>query len=200
MARPRKFSPEYALGAAMHAFWSHGFHGAPFDLLVKKTGASRHGLYQEFGDKDRLLLLSLQHYEKTVLGELVEELHRDEAALPELRHFFQRIAQIARFDSDGAGCLICNTQLEMPEQGPVHDHIGQFFERLRTTFLRCLERARQKGQLENEKDVNALSHYLVGLVHSISANAQSNPSDEAYEAYVEIALSVFGCASVKLST
>jgi len=192
MARPRKFDPEFAVDAAMHAFWSHGFQGASFDRLVKKTGASRHGLYQEFGGKDRLLLSAIRHYEKSVLGELVELLCREDAALPELRHFFHRIAQIARYDSDGAGCLICNTQLEMPNEGPVRDHIERFFERMRLTFQQCLERARQQHQLQADRDVIALSHYLVGLVHSISANAQSNPSDEAYNAYVEIALSVLG--------
>lgn len=190
MARPRKFDPELALDAAMYAFWSYGYQGASFDRLVEKTGASRHGLYQEFGGKDSLLLSAIRHYEKTVLGELVELLSKEDSALPELQLFFHRIAQIARYDADGAGCLICNTQLEMPEKGRVRDHIDRFFERLRMTFLQCLERARQQGQLEQGKDVTTLSHYLVGLVHSISANAQSNPSDEAYDAYVEIALSV----------
>lgn len=190
MARPRKFDPDTALDTAMRAFWKNGFHGASFDHLVKETGASRHGLYQAFGDKDRLLLSSLQHYEKTVLGDLVRMLSDDNAAMPELKQFFQRIADIARHDTDGAGCLICNTQLEFPEKGPVRTHIKKFFERLQLVFQRCLERAQQKGQLSRDKDTIELSHYLVGLVHAISANAQSNPSDDAYRAYVKIALNV----------
>lgn len=191
MARPRKFDPEAALDAAMRAFWRCGYHGASFDLLVENTGASRHGLYQAFGDKDQLLLASVRHYEQAVLGDLVEALRKEDAALPELKEFFLRIAQIARYDSRGAGCLICNTQLEMPEQGPVREHIERFFVRMRKIFQQCLKRAKRHGQLSGDKDITALSHYLVGLVHSISANAQSNPSDQAYDAYIKVALSVF---------
>lgn len=191
MARPRKFDPDTALNAAMRAFWKHGFLGTSFDHLVEETGASRHGLYQTFGDKDHLLLLSLRYYEKTVLGELVKMLNDDNAALPELKQFFERIAHIARTDTDGSGCLICNTQLEFPETGPVRNHIKKFFERLQLVFQRCLEHAQQKRQISRDKSATELSHYLVGLVHAISANAQSNPSDDAYHTYLKIALNVF---------
>lgn len=190
MARPRKFDPDTALDAVMRAFWHYGYHGASFDQLVKETGASRHGLYQAFGDKDHLLLSALKCYEKAVLGDLVAMLIDGDAALPELKQFFGRIADIARQDTDGAGCLICNTQLEFPETGPVRTHIEKFFVRLQHVFQTCLKRAQQKGQLSRSKDATELSHYLVGLVHAISANAQSNPSDDAYHAYVKIALAV----------
>jgi len=191
MARPRKFDPDTALDAVMRAFWQYGYHGASFDHLVKETGASRHGLYQAFGEKDRLLLSSLQRYEQTVLGDLVKLLNDNTAALPELKQFFERIAHIARHDTDGTGCLICNTQLEFPETGPVRTHIVKFFRLLQQLFQQCLERAQIMGQLSQNKDVTELSHYLIGLVHAISANAQSNPSDAAYQAYVKIALKAF---------
>jgi len=190
MARPRKFTPEEAVDSAMHAFWRDGAQHVSYDQLVKKTGASRHGLYQEFGSKDRLLLSSLQHYEKAVLGDLMDELLKEDAALQELKHFFHSIAKIARYDSDSSGCLICNTQLEIPDKGPVRSHIDSFFKRMRSVFQQCLDRAQQQGQIDSDKDTSDLSHYLVGVVHSISANAQSTPSNDAYDSYVEIALSV----------
>ncbi len=190
MARPRKFDPEIVIDAAMHAFWINGYKGVSFDQLVNDTGASRHGIYQEFGDKPGLLLSTLLHYEQTILRELTTELRDESAGLPEIRQFFRRIAKVARYETGGAGCLMCNAHIEMEADAQIRDYTEAFFKRLQLLFRHCLSRAQAQGELEPGKGTTAMSHYLVGLVRGISVNARSNPSAKAYDAYIEVALSV----------
>ncbi|HED14627.1 MAG TPA: TetR/AcrR family transcriptional regulator [Gammaproteobacteria bacterium] len=190
MARPRNFDPDIVVEVAMRAFWEHGYAGASFDKLVDDTGASRHGIYQEFGDKTGLLLSTLLHYEQTVLHKLTLELRGEKAALPEIRQFFQRVAKVARYDTEGAGCFMCNSHIEMEAEPQIREYTESFFQRLQRLFRRCLSQAQAQGELEPEKNITALSHYLVGLVRGISVNARSNPSAKAYDAYIEVALSV----------
>ena len=175
----------------MHAFWTNGFRGVSFDQLVDETGASRHSLYQEFGDKRRLLARALEHYENTVLRELFKELRQDDASLEAIERFFRRMSRVARPGSRrGPGCLMCNSHIELESDVEIRKQIESFFRRLQRVFLESLERAKRMGDLDHDANPLDLSRFLVGLVRGVSANARSRSSDADYTAYVEVSMSI----------
>ena len=188
MARPRNFDPELALDAAMHAFWQEGFEAVSIDQLVAVTGASRHGLYADFGDKTDMVVKSLALYEQTVLRDLFKGIQGDGAGLPELRQFFVRMAKVARKSSNRSGCFMCNAYIELSDIGAVQAYTVDFFRRVTARFQQVLERAQLAGDLDASLDTLSLAHYLVGLIRGISANARSQCSDRAYQSYVQIGL------------
>ncbi len=190
MARTREFDPTDALDRAMHAFWSNGFEGASFERLVDETRVSRHGLYQEFGDKRSLLSLALTHYERTILKDLTADLGSDGASLAAIETFFERVARVARSESGGSGCFMCNSQVELSSDPRIRKQTDAFFRRLHRLFRLALDRAWVEGELHVSADTNSLSHYLIGLVRGISANARSGSSQSQYRAYVETSLGV----------
>src|SRR2546422_3381748 len=65
----------------MELFWRQGYAATPLDRLVRRTGASRYGLYATFGGKRDLLLASLERYSQAVMrseehtSELQSRLH-----------------------------------------------------------------------------------------------------------------------------
>jgi len=58
----------------MELFWRQGYAATPLDRLVRRTGASRYGLYATFGGKRDLLLASLERYSQAVMDPMLEPL------------------------------------------------------------------------------------------------------------------------------
>lgn len=111
--RPRGFTPEKALDAALLTFWRQGYRATSLDDLVAATGASRASLYQLFGDKRALFLRCLDLYGER-FAQRVEEAAEAE---PTMRAALARIlgASADRLTSSEApaGCLRCNSTLEL---------------------------------------------------------------------------------------
>ena len=62
VGRPKKFSRDHALKAAMHVFWSKGYDGASMKDLTTAMGINGPSLYAEFGDKLRLYQTAIDSY------------------------------------------------------------------------------------------------------------------------------------------
>src|SRR3546814_19937573 len=60
--RPRKFSEESALDAAMMVFWQEGYHASSVAQLCSAMQLKAPSLYATFGDKESLFLKSLDRY------------------------------------------------------------------------------------------------------------------------------------------
>jgi len=60
--RTKAFQPAQALDRAMELFWRDGYAATGLDQLVRRTGASRYGLYATFGGKRDLFVASLERW------------------------------------------------------------------------------------------------------------------------------------------
>lgn len=185
MGRLREFEPSEILDQIMHIFWQNNFQNVSYDHLVKQTGVNRHGLYQVYGDKANILLKSLRHYEQTILLEPVSLLRNTEKqdALKAIGRFFSKIAFIARYDAKRAGCLLCNTHIQQTKHKEIKEFTTQFFKKLKLFFLNLLKQVPILSTTPEK-----LASYLVGLVLSVSINAQILENDKEYDAFIKVAL------------
>src|SRR5256885_11252903 len=69
--RTKTFYPVEALDRAMELFWRDGYAATGLDRLVRRTGASRYGLYTTFGGKRDLYLASLERYSQAGMGPML---------------------------------------------------------------------------------------------------------------------------------
>ena len=76
MARPREFAVDTVLERAMNVFWAKGYEAASLDDLCAATGLGRSSLYAAFGDKQELLLRTLDRYEKQGIARITAALGR----------------------------------------------------------------------------------------------------------------------------
>ena len=70
----KSFDRSEALEKAMMVFWQKGYKKTSVADIVAATGASRYGLYDEFGDKHALYLAALDHYEKNPVAWMLGDL------------------------------------------------------------------------------------------------------------------------------
>jgi len=161
--RTKAFEPAQVLDRAMDLFWRHGYAATGLDQLVRRTGASRYGLYTTFGGKRDLFLASVERYSQAVMDPMIGALEQASASLTEIRGFFDRVLNVMRRAGDHRGCLICNTAVERGGGDPAAaQRVRRHFSRVRRLLARALANARRDGSVSRDLPLRAQADHLLG--------------------------------------
>jgi TetR/AcrR family transcriptional repressor of nem operon len=162
--RSKAFQPAEALDHAMELFWRDGYAATGLDQLVRRTGASRYGLYATFGGKRDLFIASLERYSQAVMDPMLEPLENGRASEREIRAFFDRVLELIRRHGDRRGCFICNAAFERGAADPAAGTcVRRHFGRVRRLLRRALGNARRDGSLPHAIAVPAGADHLLGV-------------------------------------
>jgi TetR/AcrR family transcriptional repressor of nem operon len=141
MPRPKGYDEDEVLTRAMRVFWEAGY-GASTRQLADAMGINQYSVYASFESKQGLFVRALNRYiDHVVEGSALLPLLSDQAAIPELRQFFESFVHTKNVDAPN-GCLICNTMIENAEHTrPVENAI----ERYRVLVIQALSHALVNG-------------------------------------------------------
>jgi len=173
----------------MELFWRQGYAATPLDRLVRRTGASRYGLYATFGGKRDLLLASLERYSQAVMDPMLEPLEDPRASATEIRAFFDRVLGVIRRPGDGRGCFICNVAFERGVlDAAVAGRVRRHFDRVRRLLARALRNARRDGCLSRDLTVPACADHLLGTAAGAFLLARSGMAIGFIQRFVDTAI------------
>jgi len=189
VSRTKAFEPAEALDSAMELFWCHGYGATALDRLVRRTGASRYGLYATFGGKRDLFLASLERYSQAIMDPMVGSLEAAGASAPEIRGFFERVLGVIGATGDGRGCFMCNAAFE---RGAVDRAAGRrvarHFTRVRRALARALANARRAGRLSDDLPMPAYADHLLGVAAGSFLLARSGMAIGFIRRFIDTAL------------
>jgi TetR/AcrR family transcriptional regulator, transcriptional repressor for nem operon len=191
MARPREFDAEVALESAMELLWTKGYEATSLDDLCEVTGLSRSSFYATFGSKRKLLLRSVDRYVERRVPSLIETLARPvpvrEAFATLLGDFVDQIVA----GSGRRGCFLGNCAAELPrsDRGAL-TQVRQGLGRTEAVFREALARAKARGELQPEADVDALARFLTAGIQGLRLVGKVNPDRAALE---DIAATMLKC-------
>ncbi len=166
MARPRAYDPEKVLDAAVRTFWKRGYEGTSVRDLVESCGVTTRTMYDAFRGKERLFEAALDRYRETVLDPTLTLLE-GARGLRALERFAAAFAAATGAD----GCLFVNTAAERNlVSTSARRRVEKHLERLRRTFVRKLEEAREDGAFHGDADTR--SAQLVATVTGLILGAK----------------------------
>jgi TetR/AcrR family transcriptional repressor of nem operon len=173
----------------MDLFWRDGYAATPLDQLVRRTGASRYGLYATFGGKRDLFLASLERYSQAVMDPMLGPLEDARASGTEIRRFFDRVLDVIRSPGDGRGCLMCNAAFERRGFDPAAaKRVRRHFDRVRRLLARALTNARRDRCLPHGLAVPTHADHLLGTAAGAFLLARSGMSIGFIRRFVDTAL------------
>jgi TetR/AcrR family transcriptional regulator, transcriptional repressor for nem operon len=191
MPRPKEFNPDEAIEKAMHVFWHKGYEATSIEDLLGAMDLNRGSLYDTFGDKRQLFLKVVDRYCTTVVGSKFALLDQPGPALPTLRVFIHGMLNGALADPQRRGCLIANTVMELaPHEKEVAGTLRQTLKMLEDAFFRVLNRAKQQGELNSQKDSRALARFLTTMMQGTIVMIKSGAAAETVRQTTETALSI----------
>ena len=191
MPRPKEFIPDEAIEKAMQVFWHQGYEATSMEDLLTAMNLNRGSLYDTFGDKRQLFLKVIDRYCHGFVGEKFSLLDQPGPALPALRLFIRGMIEGGLADPQRRGCLIANTVMELsPHEKEIAGTLRQVLKMAEDTFFRVLVRAKEQGELNNDKDPRALARFLTTMLQGTIVMIKSGASADAVKQTVETALSL----------
>ncbi|MFJ6747012.1 MULTISPECIES: TetR/AcrR family transcriptional regulator [unclassified Streptomyces] len=193
MARPRKFDEGRAVDAAMDAFWAAGYEATSTQDLCDATGLGRSSIYNTFKSKHHLFDRALARYMECKNAELTELLESELPARVKIRTLLQRVIdEEFEQDSDGRGCLVVNTCVEVSARdaevaATLARDYGVRLEALRAV----IESGQRDGDIAAGKDARTLAHLVIASISGLRVSARSGVDRVALQGVAEAALTAF---------
>jgi len=174
MSRTEVFNREKVLDKAKNIFWFKGYSGTSMQDLVDETGLNRSSIYNSFGSKMELYLLTLKKYQEDI-DELFERANQQNRnAIETIGLLFLYVLEDVLEDTEAKGCMLINCQTEMGNQDA---HLNALFEayqeRLRSMFQRLVTRGQAEGYIRPDEKSDLLAYYLVNALHGFKISGMN---------------------------
>lgn len=183
------FDVNEALDQMLKVFWQQGFKTTTTKQLAKSANLSEGSLFNTFGSKRELYILSLQRYREHAqfLFELIE---KDTSPIHGFRAYWDAIAARATDKSRVNGCMITNATIEQSQDAKIAEFIDTVHSENEKFFKKQLDRAVKLGELKQGTDTKALAQFFQHSVQGIRVLSRINPSKQKMRNIVNTAMSV----------
>lgn len=176
MARQKEFDTHIVLEKAMNVFWENGYEHTSMQNLVDAMGIHRRSIYDTFGDKHHLFILSLKLYEELIIQKIQMSILESMSVHEKLKAMF---SVIINDKENRSGCLIVNTAAELSNiDTVVEKEIQDFFNREEELIFNILLMAQKQNEIAISTDIEALSYFLHNALIGIRVLSKTTNDSE----------------------
>lgn len=135
--RPKEFNRNSVLEKCLTLFWEEGYNGTGIQEIVKRTNVNRYSLYEEFGNKEGILIASLELYKKRHISwELLAQPLSIEHVLFE---FYTSFFNPSKDNNHLIGCYISSMAMELRETNVMQSFFNAYLDLLKDRFEQLLK-------------------------------------------------------------
>ena len=173
----KSFDTDDVLGKAMAAFWARGYAATSMQDLVECMGIGRGSLYAAFGDKRRLFLRALAHYDDRHRRRWTERLSAFASPRQAILAAFDEVIA-ATLEGSRNGCLLINTSLEVsPHDGEIAAVVAQALDGMEAFFRAMVQRGQAAGEMPPALDAAETARGLLALLAGLRVLSRSRPEE-----------------------
>ena len=185
--RPREFSEDKALEAAMRIFWERGFEGTSLTDLTNAMGINRSSLYAAFGDKEALFKKAVARYFEGPLNFMKRALQQ-----PTARAFVEALLRgTVKFLADTSHPRCCLSLEALATATNLEAVRLAMIEWRKTGEIKAqerLERARLEGDLPKDLNTEDVGRYIATFVMGLGVQSANGATYKQLSGAVEVAL------------
>lgn len=189
MARSKEFNEEEALDKAMEIFWRQGFEKTSIQDLVDQMGIHRRSLYDTFGDKHSLFVLTLERYESLIAAQIRKQITEEMTTVESIRKIFE--LAVYSDNTNPKGCLIVNTAVELSLlDNDVSQRIKSAFKQTENLIADLLIRGQARGEVASSFDISELSRYIHNALIGIRVLVKVTEDPKEFDSTIDMTLSI----------
>lgn len=194
--RPRAYEPDVALGKALELFRRNGFSATSLDDLSAATGMNRPSLYGAFGDKRGLYIKSYRRYRADARTAMADVFRVELPIRKRLTRIYAIALDIYLAGTSGpSGCFTLVTAASDAVADPeIRALVVEGLDDLDRAFLRCFKVARDKGELREGADPQALARLASATIHTLALRARACVPRKELEAIIKGAVDILAPA------
>ena len=154
---------ERIIAAAAPIFNQHGYEGTSLQQLMEATGLEKGGIYRHFSSKEELAAEAFRFSLDQVRKVRTAQLDEVPGALPKLRCFIQRFAQVP--SPIPGGCPLMNTAIDADDGNPVlRDLAAKALNRWRDSLAKIAAEAIRAGEIQRTADPRRIANVIISTL------------------------------------
>ena len=193
MARPKSFNESKVLTDTMTLFWQKGYEATSMRDLEKASGLTAGSIYNEFGNKKKLFIRSLEFYIATVIEWRAQCLTQQQQKDPlgAVREFLVSAIKDVPMPFRGQACLLMNTATELGQQdADIGKVINKGFAKIENNLAKALSNAQDIGEVANDVDVQVAASSLSMLLAGVLTASKNQTKVTQLEAIIDFQLNL----------
>lgn len=159
--RPKTLGRDDVLQTAMMSYWADGPTAVPINEICRRSGASKPGIYREFGSDDGLKEAALVAYHDAVLTPLHNILASDQTFGQVVEALILFFVQDRQPHGLPDGCLFVAMRAHRDELGDLtRAKVDQLRQETLAAYERWINRAKSNGEFKLEIPSNTAAFYF----------------------------------------
>ena len=178
MGRPKKYEREKILIVVTDLFREKGFEATSMSEIAARTKINKFSIYNEFGNKEKLFLASMDYCSSVICCYIKESLTKKPLGLSNIEEFFRKRIRFSIVQR-GKECLFFNSIFENNFFNKrIEKRTNEFILELNTLMWKCLKSAQRRKEISSSKDCKELASYLtcftLGLINTGMSKINEN--------------------------
>lgn len=191
MGRPRTFTTEAVVDAAIEQFRSSSFSATSTDQLCDCTGLSRSSLYNTFRSKSAIFSAALSRYDQTQTADRATYIDGDGTGAELLERLLRQTITLQFETEDHRVCMVLAASVEL---GRSDNEIAELARNNLAAFAETVTRVIERGQHDGSLRADLPAAELAGLLHAMLNGLQIvgriSADDIAIQSTIDTALQV----------
>ena len=190
--RPKTLEREHVLETALMCYWADSPTDVPISEICDKAGASKPGLYREFGSDDGLKEAALDTYNEMVGQRRYDILASDQPFEEVVQALITHTVQDRKKAGLPNGCLLFAMRARREEFGPLTlAKIDQLRDNSLEHYRQWIDRAKSNGQFSRDIPTDVAALYFDAQMGSAMRLQKEGVSNKVIEKILRTAFSVF---------
>lgn len=196
--RPKTLEREDVLQTALMCYWANSPTDVPISEICEKAGASKPGLYREFGSDDGLKEAVLNAYTELVSQRRYKLLASDQSFDETLEALINHTVQDRRTAGVPDGCLLFAMRARREEFGPLTlEKIDQLREESLKHYRQWIDRAKSNGQFRSNISTETAALYFDAQIGCAMRLQKEGVSNNVIEEILRTALIAFSSTGLE---
>lgn len=188
--RPKTLARDHVLKTALMCYWANSPTDVPISEICDKAGASKPGLYREFGSDDGLKVAVLDTYSEMVSTRRYDILANGQSFDEVLEALIVHTTQDRRKLGIPNGCLLFAMRARRDEFGPLtRKKIDQLRSDSLEKYRQWIELAKTNGQIRTELPTNTVALFFDAQIGSAMRLQKEGVSNEVIREILRTAFS-----------
>lgn len=169
MPRAKSQSREALVESAMKTFWHTGYNVVSIGDLVRETGVSRAGIYNDFSGKQGLFHACLDHYQDVIVTPAFAAIEETDAGIEAIGAYLDNLLNMyGSKEGFGVGCLVGNTLTQIPvDETETRQKLQDHCFRLTAGFRKALVHENRAVGLLSDAEIDDLARYTMISVQGL---------------------------------
>ena len=190
--RPKTLERDHVLKTALMSYWANSPSEVSIREICEEAGASKPGLYREFGSDDGLKEAVLDAYSEMVSARRYDILASDEPFDVVLESLISHTTQDRRLQGVPDGCLLFTMRAQQGEFGPLtRKKIDQLRKISLKKYRQWIDRAKSNGEFTADITTEVAALYIDAQIGSAMQMQKEGISNKLIAEILRTAFLVF---------